>query len=144
MSFTALRSSSDSSPFFTLTPPDFFTPPFARRPVHRTLLVLLSWPVGGGSSWTCSRRERISITPHAMWGGAAPNRQPRHAGWKIEPDGRYAAEELAVCFLWVHPRDRMGMPTPPRGSVAAGIGASTERSEVERIARRRPQGAGPP
>ena len=31
MSFTALRSSSDSSPFFTLTPPDFFTPSFARR-----------------------------------------------------------------------------------------------------------------
>ena len=31
MSFTMLRSSSDSSPFFTLAPPDFFTPEFARR-----------------------------------------------------------------------------------------------------------------
>ncbi len=31
MSFAALRSSSDSSPFFTLAPPDFFTPSFARR-----------------------------------------------------------------------------------------------------------------
>ena len=36
------------------------------------------------------------------------------------------------------------MPIPLRSSVAAGIGASTERSAVERIARRRPQGAGPP
>ncbi len=31
MSYIPLRSSSDSSPFFTLAPPDFFTPPFARR-----------------------------------------------------------------------------------------------------------------
>ena len=53
------------------------------------------WPVGGGSSWTSSRRKRISITPHAMWGGDARYGHPRHADWKIAPDGGYAAEERA-------------------------------------------------
>ena len=36
------------------------------------------------------------------------------------------------------------MPMQFRVPAAAGIGASTERSEVKRIARRRPEGAGPP
>ena len=45
------------------------------------------------------QRHTISVTPHAMWGGNAPYRQPRHTDWKIEPDGGYAAEERAVSFL---------------------------------------------
>ena len=45
MSFISLRSSSDSSPFFTLAPPDFFTPEFTRRPVTKPAWFITVLPV---------------------------------------------------------------------------------------------------
>ena len=54
---------------------------------------------------------------------------------KVRLSVRRFAEELAHA---------MGYSIWLLSPAAAGIGASTERSAVERIARRRPQGAGPP
>lgn len=41
----------------------------------------------------------IEADYNAACGGDAPCRQPRHAGWKIEPGGGYAAEERIVNLM---------------------------------------------
>ena len=56
--FISLRSSSDSSPFFTLAPPDFFTPPFARR-----LLADAAPHLENNGCIASPRRGDILVTP---------------------------------------------------------------------------------
>ena len=92
-----------ASPFFTLAPPDFFTPPFARRPDHRLRPVLFVHlgachhfaPCKGAETGSCRQGRR---PPPAA--GMPRYRHPRHADRKIEPDGMFAAEEGGEAFKW--------------------------------------------